>query len=253
MLQRGRPKNNISRRCVDRVLRSYPRLFPSPSYPLFLSLSFALLYHLKQQVQRPSVLLRPVLNLIENSCLVELRRLYSVYRVSPLFLSSTYNQCHRPGGELRDDGKVRVKRWGLGGEERKTVNATGCGKFEYGICLLVSPSLFAEAGRKERTGCEGRMRFVIGATSAVCKVALMFAPFMRSRPHLCSLLLPSSPPPPMPGSERIAFFPYRAVSFSLLLILVTFNRVCFHFSRSFKHFIFMSSSFLNISVWLIPF
>lgn len=68
------------------------------------------------------------------------------------------------------------------------VNATGCGKFEYGICLLVSPSLFAEAGRKERTGCEGRMRFVIGATSAVCKVALMFAPFVLSRPHLCSIL-----------------------------------------------------------------
>lgn len=54
--------------------------------------------------------------------------------------------------------------------------------------LLVSPSLFAEAGRKERTGCEGRMRFVIGATSAVCKVALMFAPFVLSRPHLCSIL-----------------------------------------------------------------
>lgn len=64
------------------------------------------------------------------------------------------------------------------------MNATGCGKFEYGICLLVSLSLFAEAGRKERTGCEGRMRFVIGATSAVCKVALMFAPFVLSRPHL---------------------------------------------------------------------
>lgn len=54
MLQRGRPKNNISRRCVDRVLRPYPRL--SLLAPLFLSLSFALLYHLKQQratSQRP--------------------------------------------------------------------------------------------------------------------------------------------------------------------------------------------------------
>jgi len=102
-----------------------------------------------------------------------------------------YNQCHRPGGGLRDGGKVRVKRWGLRGEERKIVNATERSKFEYGICLLVSlslsPSLFAEVGRKERTGCEGRMRFVIGATSAVCKVALMFAPFVLSRPHLCSL------------------------------------------------------------------
>lgn len=87
---------------------------------------------------------------------------------------------------------MRVKRWRLRGEERKMVNAMGRGKFEYGICLLVSPSLFAEVGRKERTDCEGRMRFVIGATSAVCKVALMFAPFVLSRPHLCSL---SSVPP----------------------------------------------------------
>lgn len=140
-------------------------------------------------MQRPSVLLRPVLNLIENSCLVgsAVSTVSTVCLLSP-FLSSTYNQCHRPEGGLRDGGKVRVKRWGLRGEERKMVNATGCGKFEYGICLLVSPSLFAEAGRKERTGCEGRMRFVIGATSAVCKVALMFAPFVLSRPHLCSLL-----------------------------------------------------------------
>lgn len=188
-------------------------------------------------MQRPSVLLRPVLNLIENSCLVELRRLYRVYRVSPPSLSSTYNQCHRPGGELRDGGKVRVKRWGLRREERRMVNATGCGKFEYGICLLVSPSLFAEAGRKERTGCEGRMRFVIGATSAVCKVALMFAPFVLSRPHLCSILRffldPAAPRRAASGSERIAFFPYRVVSFSPLLILVTFNRVCFHFSQFF--------------------
>lgn len=117
------------------------------------------------------------------------------------------------------------------------VNATGCGKFEYGICLLVSPSLFAEAGRKERTGCEGRMRFVIGATSAVCKVALMFAPFVLSRPHLCSILRffldPAAPRRAASDSERIAFFPYRVVSFSLLLILVTFNRVCFHFSQFF--------------------
>lgn len=44
-----------------------------------------------------------------------------------------------------------------GGDERKMVNATGCGKFEYGICLLVSPSLFAEAGRgrKGRAAKEG--------------------------------------------------------------------------------------------------
>lgn len=117
------------------------------------------------------------------------------------------------------------------------MNATGCGKFEYGICLLVSPSLFAKAGRKERTGCEGRMRFVIGATSAVCKVALMFAPFVLSRPHLCSLLRFSSRF--RPGSERIVFFPYRVVSFSLLLILVTFNHVCFHFSQFFLSTLFL--------------
>ena len=51
MLQRGRPKNNISHRCVDRVLRPHPRL--SLLTPLFLSLSFALLYHLKQQRAAP--------------------------------------------------------------------------------------------------------------------------------------------------------------------------------------------------------
>lgn len=91
------------------------------------------------------------------------------------------------------------------------MNATGCGKFEYGICLLVSPSLFAEAGRKERTGCEGRMRFVIGATSAVCKVALMFAPFVLSRP-LCSLLRFS------PRSRRAP----RESSFSLIALFLFF-------------------------------
>lgn len=85
------------------------------------------------------------------------------------------------------------------------MNATGCGKFEYGICLLVSPSLFAEAGRKERTGCEGRMRFVIGATSAVCKVALMFAPFVLSRPHLCSLS--SVSPLDLVGLQENRLFP----------------------------------------------
>lgn len=148
---------------------------------------------------------------------------------------------------------MRAERWRKREKERererRIANATGCGKFEYGICLLVSPSLFAKAGRKERTGCEGRMRFVIGATSAVCKVALMFAPFVLS------LALVSIPSPSVPEisaeelrRERIAFFPYRVVSFPLLLILVTFNRVCFHFARSFKHFIFMSFSFLNISV-----
>lgn len=93
------------------------------------------------------------------------------------------------------------------------MNATGCGKFEYGICLLVSPSLFAEAGRKERTGCEGRMRFVIGATSAVCKVALMFAPFVLSRPHLCSLLRFS------PRSRRAP----RESSFSLIALFLFFS------------------------------
>jgi len=51
MLQRGRPKNNISHRCVDRVLYPHPRL--SLLTPLFLSLSFALLYHLKQQRAAP--------------------------------------------------------------------------------------------------------------------------------------------------------------------------------------------------------
>lgn len=85
------------------------------------------------------------------------------------------------------------------------MNATGCGKFEYGICLLVSPSLFAEARRKERTGCEGRMRFVIGATSAVCKVALMFAPFVLSRPHLCSLS--SVSPLDLVGLQENRLFP----------------------------------------------
>jgi len=111
---------------------------------------------------------------------------------------------------LRDGRKVRVKRRGLRGGERKTVNAMGCGKFEYDIRLLVSPSLFAKAGRKERTGCEGRMRFVIGATSAVCKVALMFAPFVLSRPHLCSLLRFS------PRSRRVP----RESSFSLIALFL---------------------------------
>lgn len=55
--------------------------------------------------------------------------------------------------EKRRKGESEKMRAEVRGE-RKTVNATGCGKFEYGICLLVSPSLFAEAGRKERTGCE---------------------------------------------------------------------------------------------------
>lgn len=69
-------------------------------------------------MQRPSVLLRPVLNLIENSCLVELRRLYRVYRVSPPSLSSTYNQCHRPGGELRD-GRRKGESEKMRAEERR--------------------------------------------------------------------------------------------------------------------------------------
>lgn len=116
----------------------------------------------------------------------------------------------------------KLRAEGVGRRAEETVNATGCGKFEYGICLLVSPSLFAKAGRKEGTGCEGRMRFVIGATSAVCKVALMFAPFVLSRPHLSGLpLLRFSPRSRRRGAarrsaERIIFFPYRAVSFSLL-------------------------------------
>ena len=70
-----------------------------------------------------------------------------------------YNQCHRPGGGLRDGGKVRVKRWGLRGEERKIVNATERSKFEYGICLLVSLSLLLylrrSGGRKGRAAKEG--------------------------------------------------------------------------------------------------
>lgn len=122
MLQRGRPKNNISRRCVDRVsLRPYPRLSPPRPSISFFVFRFALSPK-TATCKRPSVLLRPVLNLIENSCLVELRRLCRVYRVSPLppppFLHVYLNQCHRPeggregegGAGLRDGGKMRVKR-----------------------------------------------------------------------------------------------------------------------------------------------
>jgi len=32
------------------------------------------------------------------------------------------------------------------------VNATGCGKFEYGICLLIPPSPFAKAGKEGKDG-----------------------------------------------------------------------------------------------------
>jgi len=58
---------------------------------------------------------------------------------------------------LRDGGKVRVKRWELRGEERKMANATGHGKFEYGICLLVSLLLYLRrsGGRKGRAAKEG--------------------------------------------------------------------------------------------------
>lgn len=42
----------------------------------------------------------------------------------------------------------KLRAEGVGRREEETVNATGCGKFEYGICLLVSPSLFAK-GREE--------------------------------------------------------------------------------------------------------
>lgn len=120
------------------------------------------------------------------------------------------------GCERRWKGESeKLRAEGVGRREEETVNATGCGKFEYGICLLVSPSLFAKAGRKERTGCEGRMRFVIGATSAVCKVALMFAPFVLSRPHLSGVpLLRFSPRSRRRGAPR------KESSFSLIALFL---------------------------------
>lgn len=122
-----------------------------------------------------------------------------------------------------------------GREEERTVNATGCGKFEYGICLLVSPSLFAEAREEGKDGLRRK--------DEVCNWCNICG--LQGGINVCSLraLSPSSlhPPPflpPPPRSlaglrEESSFFPYRAVSFPLLLIPVTFNRVCFHFSRFF--------------------
>lgn len=90
------------------------------------------------------------------------------------------------------------------------MNATGCGKFEYGICLLVSPSICG--GREE--GKDGLRR-----KDEVCNWCNICG--LQGGINVCSLralspssLFPSSFLPSIsPGSKRIIFFPYRVVSF----------------------------------------
>lgn len=149
-------------------------------------------------------------------------------------------------------GKVRAKRWNREKGKKRRM-AVGCGKFEYGVYLFLplSPSLsvflflfslFAETGEQERTGCEGRMRFVIGATSAVCRMALMFAPFVLS-PFSIPLLL----------SPIFSVLPYTICisidsenrCFSLITLFLFLYSLSFHLTTfAYISLVFFSTLFL---------
>lgn len=110
----------------------------------------------------------------------------------------------------------------------------GCGKFEYDVYLFFPLSLpppfslsLSIRGEQERTGCEGRMRFVIGATSAVCRMALMFAPFVLSPlsiPLLLSLIFSPRPYPTYISIDS------ENRSFSLITLFLFFHSLSFHLS-----------------------
>lgn len=114
------------------------------------------------------------------------------------------------------------KLWaeGVGRREEETVNATGCGKFEYGICLLVSPSLFAKGREEGKDGLRRKDEVCNWCNICGLQGGINVCSLRALSPSSLRWFLPYVSPLDLAGArrsaERIIFFPYRAVSFSLL-------------------------------------